>query len=80
MRTEDTVVWASNDEDGSKYVAFFNTSFHATKPEVTFLNLGLCGTYQARDLWSHEEIGTFTGRIGVEVNIHGSRIMKLTRV
>jgi hypothetical protein len=80
MRTQDTVVWASNDEDGSKYVAFFNTSFSTIKPEVTFLNLGLSGIYEARDLWAHEVIGTCTGRIGVEVNIHGARILKLTRI
>ncbi len=80
LRTEDTVVWASEDEDGSKYVAFFNTSFSPTKPEVTFMNLGLQGTYNARDLWEHKEIGIFTGRVGVDVNIHGARILKLTRV
>jgi hypothetical protein len=80
MRTEDTVVWASNDEDGSKYVAFFNTAFCATEPEVTFMNLGIQGTYKARDLWAHEDIGVFTGRIGAKVNIHGARIFKLTQI
>src|SRR5690554_906825 len=30
MRTDDTVVWKSKDEDGSIYVAFFNTSFSKT--------------------------------------------------
>jgi hypothetical protein len=79
LRTEDTVVWASHDEDGSNYVAFFNTSFSNTRPEVTFTNLGISGTYKARDLWLHEEIGSFTGRIGVEVAIHGARILKLTK-
>ncbi|MDF2905295.1 MAG: hypothetical protein K0R34_616 [Herbinix sp.] len=79
IRTGDTVVWASNDVDGSKYVAFFNTSFCITRPEVTFTNLELSGTYKARDLWAHEEIGCFTGRIGVEVNIHGARLLKLTK-
>ncbi len=80
LRTEDTVVWASNDEDGSKYVAFFNTSFSPTQPEVPFMNLGLAGTYRARDLWTHEDMGTFTGRVGVPVNTHGARILKLTKV
>lgn len=80
IRTEDTVIWTSNDEDGSKYVAFFNTSFCSTQPEVTFMNLGLDGTYKARDLWAHKEIGIFEGRIGVNVNIHGARILKLTKV
>jgi hypothetical protein len=80
MRTQDTVVWASNDEDGSKYVTFFNTSFSPTKPEISFINLGLKGSYHARDLWSHEDIGTINNRIEVNVNIHGARILKLTRV
>jgi hypothetical protein len=80
MRTGDTVIWAGNDEDGGKYIAFFNTSFHPVQPEIAFMNLGLHGTYKARDLWAHEEIGTFTGRIGVNVNIHGARILKLTSV
>jgi hypothetical protein len=79
MRTEDTVVWASNDDDGSKYVAFFNTAFCATQPEVSFMNLGINGTYKVRDLWSQEDMGTLTGRIGANVNIHGARIFKLTK-
>jgi alpha-galactosidase len=80
MRTEDTVVWASNDEDGSKYVAFFNTAFCPTEPEVTFMNLGIHGAYKVRDLWAHEDIGILTRRIGAKVNIHGARIFKLTKV
>lgn len=80
MRTEDTVVWASNDVDGSKYVAFFNTSFSSTNPEVPLMNLDLYGTYKARDLWAHEDIGIFTSRVEATVNIHGARILKLTQV
>lgn len=80
MRTEDTVVWVSNDVDGDKYVAFFNTAFFPTQPSVTFMNIGINGTYKATDLWTKEEVGVFTGRIGAEVNIHGARIFKLTKV
>lgn len=79
LRTEDTVVWASNDEDGSKYVAFFNIAFSQTQPEVTFMNLGIRGTWKARDLWAHKDIGEFTGRIGAKVNVHGAVIYKLTK-
>lgn len=80
QRTEDTVIWSSTDEDGSKYVAFFNTAFMKTEPEVTFMNLGIKGTYKARDLWSHEDMGEFTGRIGAKVNIHGAVIYKLSKI
>ncbi|MDF2845342.1 MAG: hypothetical protein K0R00_3768 [Herbinix sp.] len=80
IRTEDSVVWASDDEDGSKYIAFFNTSSAQKHLEVILRDLGVEGEYQARDLWEHEEIGTFTERVGVEVKLHGARILKLTKV
>ncbi|MBU3113297.1 glycoside hydrolase family 27 protein [Clostridium lacusfryxellense] len=59
QRTHDTVIWVSSDEDGSKYVAFFNTSFTKTEPAISFMNLGINGTYKAKDLWTHEVIGEF---------------------
>ncbi len=80
LRTEDTVIWASNDEDGSKYVAFFNTSFHITHPEISFFNLGLNGNYHVNDLWEGKDLGRYVGRIGTDVNIHGARIFKLTKM
>ena len=80
QRTTDTVIWVSEDEDGSKYVAFFNTAFTQTEPEVSFMNLGIKGTYKAKNLWTNEYIGEFTGRIGAKVNIHGAVIYKLTKV
>ncbi|MFT4145002.1 MAG: glycoside hydrolase family 27 protein [Mobilitalea sp.] len=80
IRTEDSVVWTSEDEDGSRYIALFNTSSKQKHLEVTLMDLGLEGEYQARDLWIHEDIGIFTERVGVDVNIHGARILKLTKV
>jgi len=80
QRTADTVIWVSDDEDGSKYVAFFNIAFTQTEPEVSFMNLGIKGTYEAKDLWNNEDIGEFTGRIGAKVNIHGAVIYKLSKV
>jgi hypothetical protein len=80
IRTEDSVVWASDDEDGSKYIAFFNTSSTLKYLEVILRDLGVEGEYQARDLWAHEEIGTFTESVGVEVNVHGACMLKLTKV
>lgn len=79
MRTGDTIVWASNDEDGGKYVAFFNTSFTPTYPEISFEKLGISGTYKTRDLWMHKDIGEFTGRIGTKVSGHGAKLFKLIK-
>ena len=77
MRTVDTVVWKSEDEDGSIYVAFFNTSFSKTYPSVSYRQLGLNGEYEVRDLWAHKDLGTITGRLGTELNPHGAVLLKL---
>lgn len=80
LRTGNTVIWASNDEDRSKYVAFFNTAFTTTSPEISFMKLGIRGPHKVRNLWTHEEIGVFNDRIGAKVPIHGAIIYKLVKV
>lgn len=79
MRTQDTVVWRSQDEDGSIYVAFFNTSFTRTSPWVSFKLLDLDGEYMVRDLWAHKDMGTVTERLSTELNPHGAVLLKLRR-
>lgn len=80
MRTDDTVVWKSKDEDGSIYVAFFNTSFSKTYPSVSYRQLGLNGEYEVRDLWTHGGLGTVTERLGTELNPHGAALLRLREV
>lgn len=80
MRTDDTVVWKSYDEDGSIYVAFFNISFSKTYPSVSFKQLELNGEYEVRDLWAHKDLGTVTERLGTELNPHGAVLLKLKEV
>jgi alpha-galactosidase len=77
MRTEDIVVWASNDTDGSKYVAIFNISGLRATPVIALTELGLSGSYQVRDLWEHKDLGNVTDKITTEVSIHGVRMLKL---
>jgi len=80
MRTDDTVVWKSRDEDGSIYVAFFNTSFSKTYPSVSYRQLGLNGEYEVRDLWTHADLGTVTERLGMELNPHGAALLRLREI
>jgi len=77
MSTKDTVVWRSFGEDGSIYVAFFNTSFAITKPQVSFMQLGLTGRYQVRDLWEQKELGTADIHLMAEINPHGAVLYQL---
>ncbi|MGE5612939.1 MAG: glycoside hydrolase family 27 protein [Bacillota bacterium] len=80
MRTDDTVVWKSEDEDGSIYVAFFNTSFSMTYPSVSYRQLGLNGEYEVRDLWARKDLGTAAERLGTELNPHGAVLLRLKEV
>lgn len=79
MRTQDTVVWCSVGEDDSRYVAFFNTSFTSTRPEVSLAALGIRGSYRVRDLWGRREVGEIRGALAAEVPSHGAVIYKLSR-
>lgn len=79
LRTEDTVIWSSYDEDGSVYVAFFNTSFSPTEPGISMMDLGLQGCYTVRDLWERKEIVTNCSRLEVAVPVHGARLLKLVK-
>ncbi len=78
-RTEDTIVWKTDDKDGNTYVAFFNTSFHETSPSVSFMQLGIRGERSLRDLWAKEELGKVESRVGAKVPVHGAVLYKLSK-
>jgi alpha-galactosidase len=40
--------------------------------------LGFTGSGSVRDLWSHSELGSFTGSFGATVPSHGSRLLRVT--
>ncbi len=78
-RTEDTVVWKTEDKQGNTYVAFFNISFHETSPAVSFMQLGIKGERSVKDLWTKAELGKVDGRIGAKVPVHGAVLYKLSK-
>lgn len=80
LRTQDTVVWSSRDEDGSIYVAFFNTSFSKTYPAVSHRQLELKGIYEVRDIWSRTIMGKVSERLTAELNPHGAVLLKLSEI
>lgn len=79
-RTDDTVVWSSQDDNGDTYVAIFNTSCSITRPEVNLGQLGITGKYAIRDLWKREDIGTTAQRIYAEIGVHGAVLYQLSRI
>lgn len=73
------IAWSAVDEDGSVYVALFNTSTIASNMEAQFAQLGICGTHTAWDLWSHECLGEVQNTITAAVPSHGAKLFKLTQ-
>jgi hypothetical protein len=85
---DDHIAWVA-DVPGSqtRYLAVFN----ATTPKkndasaqpvsipVALADMGLTGSVQVRDLWSHRDLGTATGTFtATDVPSHGARLFRLT--
>ncbi len=72
-------IWYSNNGDGTFNVAVFNLGSKAVTMNVKWSDIGLTGAASVRDLWSHTELGAFTGGIsGIELDPHASRLFKVT--
>lgn len=73
-----SIAWLSGDEDGSFYLALFNTGNIAVETEVGPKEIGLPGRFMLRDLWAPQDMGMVGGPVPVKVASHGARLFKLT--
>jgi hypothetical protein len=69
------IAWTAEDEDGSRYLALFNTHVIPARIETSFSKLGLSGMQKVRDVWKREDQGEAEGSIVVEVPAHGARLL-----
>ena len=72
-----TEVWARPLEDGTSAVALFNRGLVARDVTVRWAELGLSGDQPVRDLWRHEDLGSFTDGYTVRVPSHGAALVKV---
>jgi hypothetical protein len=74
------IVWTAEDPDSDAvYVALFNkASAEALEVEVPLADLGLAAAAEARDLWTHENLGTVDGAVKATVAPHGAALVKVT--
>ncbi|MBQ7916262.1 MAG: glycoside hydrolase family 27 protein [Firmicutes bacterium] len=77
-RGSDSVIWTSKDEDGSTYVALFNTGTRLSHIECSFASLGLTGPLHVRDLWAHQDLGIAETSVHAYVDFHSCRLLKLS--
>ncbi|MFC8452456.1 ricin-type beta-trefoil lectin domain protein [Kitasatospora sp. NPDC057223] len=70
--------WWAYDGDGSYTVGLFNLSGSTADVTAAWSDLGLTGGAAVRDLWSHTELGAFTGSFSASLPSHGSRVLRVT--
>ncbi|MEV0740691.1 fibronectin type III domain-containing protein [Streptomyces sp. NPDC050549] len=71
-------VWYSRNTDGSYTVALFNLGKGYSDVTADFSDLGISGKAKVRDLWSHKNLGSVSGRFTDNLAPHGSRLLRIT--
>jgi len=70
-------VWAAYNEDKSVTVALFNRNDAPASVVASWLELGLAGPAQARDLWAHQDLGLVSGKFEASLAPHACRLLLL---
>ncbi|MDV9170537.1 fibronectin type III domain-containing protein [Streptomyces sp. W16] len=71
-------VWYSRNTDGSYTVALFNLGKGYSDVTADFSDLGISGKAKVRDLWSHKNLGSVSGKFTDNLAPHGSRLLRIT--
>jgi len=70
-------VWARPLADETMAAGLFNRGLRPYEIAVRWEDLGLSGIQTVRDLWSHPDLGDFTGGYGVTVPRHGVKLVSV---
>lgn len=70
-------VWAKPLADGSYAVGLFNRGESANPVTLHFKDIGIQSAAKLRDLWSHRDLGSFTGSYTATVPHHGAVMLKV---
>ncbi|SOD90509.1 carbohydrate-binding protein [Streptomyces sp. Ag109_G2-15] len=71
-------VWAAKNPDGGYTVALFNLAGSPSAVTADWSSLGFTGKAGVRDLWNHENLGTYQNKITEALPAHGSRLFTVT--
>ncbi|MGI5451900.1 alpha-galactosidase D [Streptomyces sp. CA-249302] len=71
-------VWAAKNPDGSYTVALFNLADKPAAVSANWASLGFTGKAAVRDLWNHENLGSFKDKVTEALPAHGSRLFTVT--
>jgi alpha-galactosidase len=71
-------IWMKPLADGSKAVGMFNRDEHEMVLTLNFKDIGITGPAKLRDLWAHQDLGTFSGSYTATVPRHGVVMLRVT--
>lgn len=72
------IVWTSQDLDGNRFVALFNTGEERGVVSVQLENLDSRNPVSLRNLWAREDLGVVEHQIAFELDPHQTVLRKLT--
>jgi hypothetical protein len=71
-------VWWSYTGNGNYNVGLFNLGGAAATVTASWSSLAFSGSATVRNLWSHSDLGSFTGSYGTSVPAHGTVLLHVT--
>jgi len=78
-QTKGTEIWVKELKDGSKAIGLFNRTAAVAQVELDWSDAGLSGKQTLRDLWTHQDLGTFKTRYFAQVPGQGSVLLRAAR-
>lgn len=76
----DIEIWAKDLDGGARAVGLFNRGRWKADITLPFADLGLKGSYAARDLWRQQDLGVHAKDITRSVPRHGVVLLRLTAI
>ena len=75
-----TQVWYTQNKDGSYTVALFNMTDSPATVTANFSDFGLSGKTSIQNVWTHQNIGSYTGSYGATLPAHGSQLLHVSKL
>jgi alpha-galactosidase len=70
-------VWAKPLSDGAIAVGLFNRGESTNRLTLNFKDIGVTGSAKVRNLWTHTDLGSFTGGYSTDVPRHGAILVSI---
>ena len=82
FQNNDLYAWIADVPDSTdKYLALFNTGgTTATAVPVKLFQIGVAGSVNVRDLWTHQSLGTVTNEFAPVINVHGAGLYRISPI